>query len=233
MLTVVSAFRNASARLDPWFAQLQALRTLTPVQPLAVVGDSTDDTETRIRTWASSRNYRNDWFRYDHGQSEYGSTEHPDRLRALSQLFNATLDELSRRITAEDTVVWVEGDTFWSPYLMLQLQRFLRKPEVDIVAPMTFAGEAHYDLWAMRTLDGQRFGPFWPYGRREDFTDPTPLVEMGSVGTCIAMTGHVAQTVRIQNGQAIVGWCEEARTRGFRVWCAKELRCDHPFQLSR
>lgn len=234
MMHLVSAFRNASGRLAPYFAQVDALRTLAPdTRVMAVVGDSEDDTVEQIHRWADADQpqYRNSWFRYDHGRPEYGSTEVPDRLQALSGLLNASLDELQRYITDTDTVIWLEGDTFWSPYLPLELARFLRRDAVDVVAPMIFAGEAFYDTFAFRQPDETRWGPFWPWGLITDFTDPRPLAEVGSVGSCVAMRGVVAKTIRVSDNYALVGWCRAARAAGHRVWVAKDLRVQHPCDL--
>jgi hypothetical protein len=238
MIHLVSAFRNAEHRLDPYFAMVRALRTIAPCRVLAVVGDSQDHTRDRIENWAKDdRGGKTWWFEHNHGQPEWGSTERPERLVALSGLLNTALDELQRYIAADDTVVWMEGDLFWDPFTLLQLERFLRRPEVDVVAPMVFAGEAFYDTWAFRTLPTEannvpeRWGPFWPHGNYADATNPAPLVEMSSVGSCVAMTGLVAKLVRVQDGNALVGWCGQARELGFRVWCAKDLRVQHPCDL--
>lgn len=237
MITLVSAFRNAAQRLDPYFAQVAALRAISPpmtVRVLAVVGDSQDDTEGRIKAWSDADLHGQTWwFRHDHGKPEHGSTEVTERLEALSGLLNASLDELHRYITPTDTVIWVEGDLYWDACTMIQLDRFLRRPEVDVIAPMVFAGEAFYDTWGFRTVDGRRWGPFFPWGDHDQIAAVHPLIPMGSVGSCVAMTGAVAQRVRVQNGNALVGWCQCAREHAYQIWCAKDLRVQHPFDWRR
>lgn len=236
MIHILSAFRNAASRLPGYYAQVDAARKVAhpygeEVRPFLVWGDSTDQTGKILQQWLLPA----DLLTYHHGKPEHGSSEVPERLEALSGLLNATLEALTtrRHPEPEDTVMWLEGDLYWDPFLPLLLHRFLRRKEVDVVAPMVFAGEAFYDVWGFRTVDGRRWGPFWPYGLIEDFTRPDPLCEMGSVGSCVAMTGAVAQSVRVQDGLALVGWCREARQRSYRVWCAKELRVQHPVDLGR
>lgn len=233
MIVLISAFRNAARRFDQYSALVDALRTVEPCKVMAVVGDSTDGTEQVVKEWADDNPKWNWWFRHDHGKPEHGSTETPERLIALSGLLNAALDEIMRYVQEDDTVVWVEGDLFWDPYTIIQLHRYLRRVEVDVLAPMVFAGEAFYDIWGFRTLDGRRWGPFFPWGDVAEIAAVHPFVPMGSVGSCVAMTGQVAKRVRVQDGNALVGWCAEARARGFRIWCAKELRVQHPFDWRR
>lgn len=231
MIHLVSAFRNSAAKLPAYMAMVLAAQRVAyahgeDIIPFVVWGDSTDHTDKILQSWQMPRNY----FQYNHGGPQFGSTEDPARMTALSGLLNHTLDELTDRrpLKMEDTVIWMEGDLFWDPFLPLQLQRYLNHPEVDVVAPMTFAGDAHYDTWGCRSLDGTRCGPFAPWGLG---TDMHTLVEMSSVGSCVAMTGDVAQATRVRNNQALVGWCEDARAHGRRIWLARDLRVQHQFNL--
>lgn len=236
-LAVLSAFRNSASRghLAPYFRQLRALEKSLP-SPLTCVwaeGDSIDHTLDALRVEASERHAnaqrRTILVDVTHGEREFGSTEEPARLAVLSRLLNTTLDAIPKDVSA---VVWVESDLRWRPGTLLRL--LIHLSTVDIVAPMTFAEPSiFYDLWGVRLLDDRRIAPFAPYLPPEYLADHRldggPLVEMGSVGSCVALRGRVAHTVRIQHGGAIVDWCAAARAASHRVWLDTEVSVQHPY----
>lgn len=236
MIHLISAWRRQqpidSAYLNHvrrYACQVKTLQLLTAVHVNVIHGDSISGLSTVLQGVLNSMDIMTSAYRYDHGKPDHGSSENPERLTALSGLLNFALEVHRERLRPDDTVIWVESDLYWNGLDMVQLHRFLQRAPVDIVAPMVMAGEAFYDVWGFRTTDGRRWGPFWPWGDIQDFTDPKPLVEMGSVGSCVAMTANVAKNIRVLNNNALVGWCHEARRHNYRIWCAKDVRIQHPF----
>lgn len=231
-IAIVSAFRNSAGRLGEYFARVRALVDTSPTihwHVVSVEGDSTDDTVAQLHNELVPLaidypgRVRGVLTRHHHGGPVYGSTEQPERLRALSGVFNAALAAIPADCTH---AVWVESDLLWDSQTILSLVWHLHTASVDVVAPLTFAGDVHYDLLALRGLDGRRFGPFAPY--HPDCVNASGLVEVSSVGSCFAFRGNVAQQCRVRNDYAVMGWCEDVRTHGFRVWLDPTLRVDHP-----
>jgi hypothetical protein len=101
--------------------------------------------------------------------------------------------------------------------------RQLQPGVVDVVSPLVFAGEAFYDIWAFRK-SGIRFGPFYPF-HHELVLDG--LTEVDSVGSCLVMRAAVARAVRMSDG-ALVEFCNNARSRGYRVWVDAREQIRHP-----
>jgi hypothetical protein len=229
---VVSAFRNMSGRIPKYYQQVHALRVAfenrVEVGVVACTGDNTDGTREDL-LWAQGN-----WalpttiVDYSHGGPAWGSTEEGERLAKLSGVLNAALDGVA---ADTDYVLYVESDLLWDPYQAHDLvAEVVRDPVTfQVVAPLVYAGADFYDVWGHRGTDGERFAPFPPY--HESLTgllDEECVVEVSSVGSCLAMAGVVARTVRVDNGNALVGWCQAARDAGYRIGVAPHLRVDHP-----
>lgn len=163
---------------------------------------------------------------YNHGGPKYGSTEQPERLSALSDLANAGLTALSPFVDDHDVVWYVESDLRWYANTVGSLIDVLTTSGADAVAPLIFAGKAFYDIWGFRGLDGVRFEPFKPY--HASMVTDNRLTEVSSVGSSFVMRGAVAKNVRIQNGYALVGFWEEARRQGYRVFVDRNNLVVHP-----
>jgi hypothetical protein len=130
---------------------------------------------------------------------------------------------------ADDVVVYVESDLVWTPHDVGSLIdiAFERREDFDVVAPLVFAGEAFYDIWGFRGTDGERFGPFAPY--HPSLERGEAIVEIGSAGSCLVMAGKIARTVKAPgNKRALVGWCDAATKKKFRIGVAVDFRVDHP-----
>lgn len=242
---VASAFRNApQPQVQRWVNQVHRLHdamTGHTVRCVAVEGDSTDDTRFHLFNHLDIASHYQENFKWDivtcnHGGPVFGSTESPDRMACLSLVGNAIFDSVR---DSDDVLVYVESDLIWTPETIMSLIEHLAN--TDVVAPLVFAGDNFYDVYCYRGLDGSRFSPFAPFHESLVYTilrletdgtvsefKPPKLFPVSSVGSCLVMHGHVARSARIRNGQALVGWCEDARSLGYRISVALGLRVEHP-----
>jgi hypothetical protein len=217
-----SAFRNSQRNVPAYLDRVAAYAcefSGDPVRVSAVEGDSRDRTRAALRQEAERRNLGLEVVVCEHGQREFGSTEEPDRLAALSKVGNAILSSVR---VDDDVLVYVESDLMWDVQTIrtLVLLAHRRRGGFDVFSPMVMAGEAFYDIWGFRK-DGSRFGPFYPYHPGIDHS--APLVEIDSAGSCLVMRGEVAQQCRIRNNYCLVGFCEDVRDRGFRIAACPQL----------
>lgn len=241
-----SAFRNSSnAHITRWADQCHALESylysipgrgilgLTQDDPLrfrviAVEGDSINDTQAQLHRECKRRGLELDLRTCNHGGRVFGSTEDEDRLKALSLVGNAILGGVR---LIDDVMVYVESDLVWSADTITRLiTRVLEG--YDVIAPLIFAGEHFYDVFVYRGTDGNRFSPFYPYHHSLSVNEeksilPLP-VEVSSVGSCLVMKADVARTCRIRNGNALLGFCEDVRSKRYKVWVDKTERIEHP-----
>lgn len=223
-----SAFRNSSARhqLQTYFGQVDMLKSLCAVMHwslrlVAVEGDSVDSTRADLQTFADALQVPLQLVVREHHGPWFGSTEAPERMAALSYVGNGILES----ITGEDDVlVYVESDLLWRPETFLRCIDQLRPHEADVIAPMTFAGAAFYDIWAFRK-NGHRFGPHHPFHGELRFDSLTPV---DSAGSCLVMRADVARSCRIIDNEALVGFCRDVWRKGFSVQCDARERIFHP-----
>ena len=218
-----SAFRNSGGPGSMrYFEQIAAYRDVVSehqVRAIVVEGDSTDNTREALTLAARYHRVEIDLVTCNHGGPVYGSTEQPERFQALSKVGNAIFDAVR---SDDDALVYVESDLRWEPETVRQLVNMATNyVGYDVIAPMVMAGTVLYDIWGFRGLDGRRFSPFKPY--HPDYS-PDRVFEVGSVGSCLVMRGHVARLCRIRNDYCLVGWCEDAREKGFRIAVRPNLR---------
>lgn len=189
---------------------------------ILVWGDSQDGTRDELFNAALALgDVTFDIVERSHGGPVWGSTEEPDRMRALSWVWNGFLDQVA---PDHEAALYVESDLLWEAGTMTRLLAQLG-PGVDVVAPLVYAGQAFYDIYAFRGVEGERFGPFHPYHGTVRFDG---LTEVSSVGSCLAMRGEVARACRIRNGDAVIGFCADVRERGWRVFADARERIEHP-----
>lgn len=225
---VLSFFRHSSVdHVKRFMLRVKELQAVSPcpVALIAVWGDSPDSLGTLLGEMARRMGIDATIHRFDHGGPVFGSTEAPERMQALSSLANSGLDCLQAYTQDGDHVFYVESDLLWEPETVLRLSGWLDHYQLDALAPMIYAGQAFYDIWGFRGLDGNRFGGIKPY--HPDLRE-TPIVEVSSVGSAFVMRAAVAEEVRIKNGNALVGFWEEARDKGYRVWVAQTEAVRHP-----
>lgn len=221
-IAIGSAFRNSGGNAMVYMERVAALRDLMQgdqVRVIAVEGDSRDNTREALRIAARFHNLDLDLLTCNHGGPVFGSTEQPERLKALSLVGNAIFDGVRE---SDDALLYVESDLLWDAWTAKKL--ILRAinwamTNTDVVAPMVMAGEAFYDIWGFRHLSGERFGPF----EHQKFGGSPVPIRVGSVGSCLAMRGEVARRCRIKNDYCLVGWCEDARAQGFSIAAHPDL----------
>ena len=227
-LVVLSFFRNAAGGQVQRFMQRVAdlAEAHRDVHVVAVYGDCVDNTAESLQAHADVRSIPLTLVSHDHGGPVYGSTEHPDRLRALSGLANAGLDAVLSLTKGACVVLYVESDLIWDAQTVLRLMDKLDKTrDADVIAPLIFAGENFYDVYAYRGLDGLRFSPQKPY---HHLLHHTLLTEVSSVGSCFVMEGWVLKDSRIRNEQALPGLWQQARKLGHRVYVDPTEKVQHP-----
>jgi hypothetical protein len=143
-------------------------------------------------------------------------------MKALAYVGNGILESVPADV---DVLVYIESDLLWRPKPILALIEQLVAGETDIVAPLVFAGEAFYDIFAFRA-QGERFSPFPPYHR--GFAEGADRLEVESAGSCLVMRGDVARACRIGETEGLVSFCADARAKGYRIWVDRRVRIDHP-----
>lgn len=227
-LAVITFFRNSAIRgqVAPFFTQAARLRNILQKQGfafrvIAVWGDCVDDTYKEILRNAEYHNLAVQTVEHNHGQREFGSTEHPDRMVALSALGNAGLEAVREGDTA---VFYVESDLVWDPHTVISLLNRLNG-EVHVVAPLIFAGEHFYDVFCFRK-NGHRFAPFYPY--HSELRHDGNLTQVDSVGSALVMHGEVARHCRIINDNVLMGFCQDCWNKGFTVNVDASQKVVHP-----
>jgi hypothetical protein len=123
----------------------------------------------------------------------------------------------------DDVLVYVESDLVWDAPTIVRLVSQV-KPGTDVVAPLIFAGEHFYDVWAFRK-NGARFGPFHPYHSELNHDG---LTVVDSVGSCLIMRGEVARRCRIIDDEALVGFSRDVWAKGYNIHCDSRERVRHP-----
>lgn len=182
-----------------------------------------------LAQYAKMRNFDLVIVECNHGGPHFGSTEHPDRMEALSKVGNAMLSSVGDN---HDVVIYVESDLIWDAETICSLvEHVIGKPgvnylhgECDVAAPLIFAGEHFYDIFVFRK-DGDRFSPFPPY---HSGLASYGLTDVDSAGSCLVMKGEVARRCRIRNSDVLIGFCADAKSQGYRICVDPSLRVNHP-----
>lgn len=234
-VAIGSAFRNSAGyHCNRYFRQVNELRDHLRergdnLHVLAVEGDSIDDTRAEIMRWFEYLTLSGELITRNHGKRVFGSTEEPERMAALSYVGNGILESVH---ADDDVLIYVESDLVWRPEVIIRLMDRLNTwgqcgeeaRRIDVIAPLVFAGEAFYDIWAFRK-NGHRFGPFKPYHGELLRDKPTPV---DSAGSCLVMRGEVARSCRIIDNEAMVGFGRDVWAKGFTLFADARERIQHP-----
>lgn len=221
-VVVGSAFRNSAYNAARYLDRVAALRNQLPsdtVRVIAVEGDSRDTTRDELVKQAQARGLALDLVTHNHGGRVFSSTEHEDRLTAMSGVGNAIFESVRE---TDDVLFYIESDLLWDAPMAVSLIRLAaeRTNNLDVFGPRIMAGKMFYDIWGYRHLDGRRFSPL------EEV--PPTLIEVSSIGSCLAMRGEVARKCRIRDNYCLVGWCRDARAQGYRIGVHGGLEVNHP-----
>jgi hypothetical protein len=216
-VAVASAHRNNELWLPKYFLQIARLRTYLEsycsIRVIMGEGDSADGTREALIRQAQLSDIDFELLNCDHGGPEFGSTEAPERMKALSAVGNALFEAVKPE---DDVLVYIESDLIWSPPDIARLVWAAENKSAgfDVFAPMVMAHDLFYDIWGFRGLDGRRFDPVAPHFPGMLGND---FFEIGSAGSCLVMKGEVARACRIRNDYCLVGWCQDAREKGYRI----------------
>lgn len=227
-LEIVSFFRNsAGLQVRRFMDQVKRLQDASSMSLVihvnAIHGDSHDNTAEWLLVESANRNIALSLIEHSHGQREFGSTEEPDRLAALTNLGNAGLASVSPEA---DFVWYVESDLIWTPQVVHELIiRVVNNGKPCVVAPLVFAGPHFYDVFCYRK-NGARFAPFHPY--HSELAHDGTLTPVDSIGSQFVTTGEVARTCRMAPGTVLMGFCADAWAQGYPVFVDASLRVDHP-----
>lgn len=231
-VTVLSAFRDATAYLGRYFDQVTMLNALLADRgdTLTLVlaeGDSSDGTEWLLDRLVTgfAPSLRIVPVKHEHGGPRYGSIEHPQRFKQLAGLGNALLRHIPRDA---DAVMLVESDLVWAAKTLVALLDRLQS--VHAVAPMVmdrYPADRFYDVFAFRRK-GERFANDVPYHPDLATMQPGDLLELESAGSVLAMRGHLARRVYYPTEDVIVGLCRQLRSLGGSIWLDPGLVVRHP-----
>lgn len=218
MIVIASAFRNASAYIPTYVAQVTALAPhLGPARLLLVHGDSTDDTEAMLKgaAWPLPC----DLFACHHGGPAYGSVDTVARWTQIATVWNALLERLR---PDDDTFVLIESDLVWEPEALLCAIGRLG-PGLDGCAGMTWFAGRFYETWGTRS-GGVHFQEYPPY--HPAWTGG--LMPIDSAGSLMAVKAKYARAARFTNEDGIVGWCNGMRAAGAKLWLDPGVTLIHP-----
>lgn len=220
-VAICSLVRDGMAYLPSYRRQLECLQLPAgDTWRLHILeGDSQDGSQEFLRQWADEDP------RIQIGQEHVGdAVEQEDRAGRWARVGNACF-QLIPPESSHSHVLWLEADLCFPPEL---LARLLAR-EVDIVAPMIYLGGVFYDTWGFRDTNGRRWTNTTPF--HPDYK-PFSLMEMGSVGSCVLFRREVLDAgIRFkgtyENG-LLVGMCNDARVKGFRVFADTATAILHP-----
>lgn len=230
-LVLGSCFRQSAGRHVALYANRVALLKKAcdargiALHVISIWGDSTDRTKEDLEEILGAlRLHELVVDERSHGFPNYGSSEHPDRLAGFALAANGVFEHVG---AGADFVIYVESDLIWTPGTLLKGVQTLQIPGREVLAIPTFCGptDVFYDTWGFRTPDGRRLGPLPPYWEAMHLDRPQ---EIGTAGGCLVMTGEVARACRCSKEEALVGFCKDARSKGYRVWTDWRLRVEHP-----
>lgn len=223
-IVIGSAFRNSAGRqITNWLDQIVALRDHMSgdcIRVIAVEGDSVDATRQHLTRGAIIRALDLDLRTCNHGGPVFGSIESPVRFKALAKVGT----EILRGVAPDDDIlVYIESDLIWSPQIIADLVALTLDRPNRVVAPLIFAGNNFYDVWAFRK-DGSQFSPFPPY---HSGMKSTGLVEVDSIGSCLVMSARAAEEVAFGDNH-LLDWCLNARKAGYQIFVSADHSIRHP-----
>lgn len=235
-VTILSAFRDATAYIDRYFTQIDSLACLLSKRgdSLSLVlgyGDSTDDTDAHLYEAACSRGVDVLLIEVSHGGPHFGSIEDPTRFKQLAYVGN----EIWRCIQpSADIVGLVESDLIWQAEVLFSLIDEVGHLRTNLhkgfaaIAPMILdmpPAQTWYDTWAFRR-DGVRFSKSPPY--HKDMGPHNYFMQLDSAGSVLFMEGALARRLCWPEEDVIVGVCRQIHEHGGSVWLDRNAQVYHP-----
>jgi len=226
-VVICSLVKNGMKYLPAYRKQLEAIALPEQLSwSLCILeGDSDDGTWDYLVRWASEC----DWIVI--GQEDVGEPIEGEgidgRAERWARAGNACFD-LIDAVPEYSHVLWMESDLCFP----LDLLTRLLSHNVDIVAPMVWIGGHFYDTWGFRDLKGKKWSNYPPYHPKYQSDS---LLEMGSVGSCVLFRREILDAgVRFRGPYEtglLVGVCNDARAKGFRVFADTSTSILHPVSL--
>lgn len=185
-LTVLSIFRNSTAYLDRYAAQVKSVMAAKPdwtFQFIWLEGDSTDDTVLKLNAlWGDVKAAGATVAigKYDHGGPAYASIDHPDRWRQLADVWNRNLQRL---VVPTRYAVCVESDLIWQASDMLAMLDHLDNDRCDVAYPLLMLRDTNqfYDTHAFHAPDGRGWSAWPPYAPGWDGGRFVPVSRAGGM----------------------------------------------------
>jgi hypothetical protein len=128
-----------------------------------------------------------------------------------------------------DFALMLESDLLYQPDLLRSLIE--RRPDwADIFAPMIWipvnGALRFYDIWAYR-IKGEMFQPTSPEWYFAHYG--SGLLEVDSVGSVVLFKMNlIAEGLRLGETDCVLGMCNEARQRGYRIFVDPTISILHP-----
>lgn len=224
MIVIGAMMRDSSSYIDAYFDQVAHLEKLLAdrgeqVRFVFAENDSTDDTYDRLVEFG--RDHDVTVINRSEGGPYYPSVDKPDRWKHIAYVCNGILEQIEPE---DDALLYVECDLLWQPRdMLLLLDHLADYPAVSGLC-MQLSGR-YYDVWGSRK-DGQRFKWTAPY--HPALVGADGPIEMDSVASVLACSGDVARATRFTEKDAFVGWCEDIRSQGWKVWLDPSVSVIHP-----
>jgi hypothetical protein len=229
-ITICTAHRNALPHLPRYFAQIEGLQKLLTqrgdlLNLVIGYGDSTDGTEEWIfEHCAYSIGAR--LIDCIHGGRRFGSIVNDERFRQLAYVANKMWANIPQD---SDVAMLVDGDLIWEPETLLALIDHTKT--YPCVAPMVLIEKSFnrrgeyrfYDIFAF-ICQGTNFINQPPY----HYALNGGMLQMDSVGACVAIRGDLARRVRFPEYDVFVGWCRQVRELGEAIFLDSRLSVFHP-----
>lgn len=238
-ICILTPMRNASKHLKLYFKQLGALIQTMPDCHFRLVvaeGDSTDGTRERVHKYAVDMNIDYTLVDTTHGMQYFRSVEDPRRLKMMSDVMNAALEQVR---DSDDIVVWIMADIEYSTGVLDDMIRetiaarneiiddydtanATAWPVYSILAPLTLAPDGSFwDTWGYRTK-GERFSP------RFNGQGCARRAQIDSAGSCLVMPACLAKTYRATDLEA-VSFCNAVRENGHKIVLCSDLYVRHNY----
>lgn len=222
MLAVVTMMRTAGTYVQRFRQQVDALADVMPLHVIVGENDSRDDTKEQLAAWRRERRYDVTVLDCGDNSNHYPSIDIPERWASIAGVMNKVLDEVC---SEDDRVLYADADLMWDPQLIVRLLAKLG-PKVDVVAPLAWHGpnQRPYDTWGTRRRGVN-------LTRREPWFEGHPcqgMVEVDSAACLNVMDAHWARIARFGETNANVGWHDEMRAKGARIWLDFDERVVHP-----
>lgn len=234
-VVVLTPFRNARKYLPLYFEQMAALKSALELEGMslrivAAEGDSVDGTRERLVEMAREHNIPLSVVDTTHGHMRWASVEDPVRMRVMSDVMNAALEQVR---DTDNIVVWIMSDLKWRPADLLEMIREVRSDASKILAPTVFVDQDQtlfYDTWAFRGIDGVRFSVEFPYhsfiGNDIKWHKTKDVcTRISSAGSCLVMSREIAKQGRALEEEA-VSFCRSVSDIS-SIWTSLKWKMNH------